>query len=232
MGRPRVGPTALRGSRSVQARSFEEVLGRVDGGWRLVLQDKPGQNGGVGLTVEGSESKNSHSERTMPAPPTSPGPNRRGMLATFLMFVGVVIGYGTGAWHFFEYLVPLRSHPKRREMFIGTLVGFPIGSSRTLSDPKGQGIVLTRLNDGGGDASGGFQALSTKCPHLGCSIHWENAKQRFRCPCHEGIFDREGRAISGPPAAENKNMGTYEVRVDAANGWVFLMVPEETRYGV
>lgn len=168
---------------------------------------------------------------THPSPPPS-APGRRGVIATMLMFAGVIVGYGTGAWEFFKYLVPLRNRPTRREMFIGTLRDFPIGTSRNIRDPRGQELAVTRLSDGGGDPGSGFKALSTKCPHLGCSAHWEEAQQRFRCPCHEGIFDKEGRAISGPPAAEHKDLGTYAVRVDKANGWIFVMVPEEARYGV
>jgi len=160
------------------------------------------------------------------------GPDRRGAVATLLMFAGVIVGYGTGAWEFFKYLVPLRGGSNRREMFVGTLADFPVGASRNIRDPRGQEIAITRLTDGGGDPAEGFKALSTKCPHLGCSIHWEDANQRFRCPCHEGIFDKEGRAVSGPPAAENKDLSTYVVRVERQNGWIFVMVPEEARYGI
>lgn len=162
----------------------------------------------------------------------SPAPGRRGIVATLLMFAGILIGYGTGALQFFKFLVPLRQRPKRREMFIGTLADFPVGASRSVRDPSGLEIAVTRLSDGGANPASGFKALSTKCPHLGCAIHWEDAQQRFRCPCHEGIFDKEGRALSGPPAAENKNMSTYALSVDKANGWIYLMVPEASRYGV
>ena len=203
----------------------------------------------------------------MHTPPTNPGKPtfdaasaaaRRGWLATAAMVLGLGVGYGTGIVHFLRYLVPLR-RSKKREMFIGTLADFPVGTSKTVRDPRGQEIAVTRIaatdatagaSAGGGVASNGpqvatasgptsapaitgasFRALSTKCPHLGCKAHWEEGAQRFRCPCHEGIFDKEGRAISGPPAAEGKNLGTYDVRVDARSGWVFVMVNEETRYG-
>lgn len=161
------------------------------------------------------------------------GATRRGILSTILMLLGVVLGYGAGALHFLEYLVPLRRGGKRREMFIGTLDGIPPGSSMTVRDPLGEEIAITRMagreNE---DLGGSFRALSTKCPHLGCKAYWEAGQQRFRCPCHDGIFDKEGRAISGPPAKEGKNLTTYEVRVDRVHGWVSVMVPEETRYGV
>lgn len=161
----------------------------------------------------------------------SGGNSRRGFVTRLLMFVGIFAGYGAGALHFFQYLVPLRNERRRREMFIGTLDAMTVGSTRTVRDPRGQEIIIARTADDPENRTKDFRALSTKCPHLGCTIHWEAGKDRFRCPCHEGIFDREGKAISGPPAQEGKNLIEYEVRVDQKTGWVFVMVAQESPYG-
>lgn len=45
----------------------------------------------------------------------------------------------------------------------------------------------------------GYRALSATCTHLGCRVSWQADKNQFRCPCHGGVFDREGRVVSGPP---------------------------------
>jgi Rieske Fe-S protein len=45
----------------------------------------------------------------------------------------------------------------------------------------------------------GIVARSLLCSHFGCRVQWEEAKERYRCPCHEGVFDREGRPVAGPP---------------------------------
>ena len=45
----------------------------------------------------------------------------------------------------------------------------------------------------------GYRALSAICQHLGCRVHWDDTKQQFRCPCHGGVYDREGRVVAGPP---------------------------------
>jgi cytochrome b6-f complex iron-sulfur subunit len=147
------------------------------------------------------------------------------------MLAGIVVGYGAGALHFFKYLVPLRQGRRERDLFVGTLAEFPVGRSVGVKDNRGQEIAITRLADVRDDPAAGFRALSTKCPHLGCRAYWDTAKQHFRCPCHEGIFDREGRAVSGPPAAEGKDLKTYEVRVDRGTGWVIVRVPEAQSYG-
>lgn len=162
-------------------------------------------------------------------PPPEPA-SRRGFITWVFMIAGLLAGYGTGALHFFKYLVPLRSERRRREMFIGTLADINVGSTRTVRDPRGSEIIVARISDNPDDPVKGFRALSTKCPHLGCRIHWEAGKDRFRCPCHEGIFSADGKAISGPPAQEKKNLIEYDVRVNRRNGWVFVMVPEDTTY--
>jgi len=45
----------------------------------------------------------------------------------------------------------------------------------------------------------GYIALSRVCTHLGCLVQYDKAEQKLVCPCHAGLFDLEGRVISGPP---------------------------------
>jgi cytochrome b6-f complex iron-sulfur subunit len=45
----------------------------------------------------------------------------------------------------------------------------------------------------------GFEALSLVCTHIGCTVRWEPERNRYACPCHEGLFDAQGAPISGPP---------------------------------
>jgi Rieske Fe-S protein len=44
-----------------------------------------------------------------------------------------------------------------------------------------------------------IEAISLVCTHLGCTVEWQPDEQQFYCPCHEGKFDAEGRAVAGPP---------------------------------
>ena len=43
------------------------------------------------------------------------------------------------------------------------------------------------------------RALSATCTHLGCQVQWDGEGQKFRCPCHGGAYDVEGRVVEGPP---------------------------------
>ncbi len=39
-------------------------------------------------------------------------------------------------------------------------------------------------------------AFSARCTHLGCKVRFQESE--FRCPCHQGVFDIEGKPKSGP----------------------------------
>lgn len=74
---------------------------------------------------------------------------------------------------------------------------------------RGGRFYLTRLEDGG------FIALSLRCTHLGCSIEWEEEKNRFICPCHSSAFAMNGD-VQNPPAP--KALDYYPVIIE--NGLV------------
>ena len=42
-------------------------------------------------------------------------------------------------------------------------------------------------------------ALSGRCTHLGCPVRLDDTTGGFRCPCHAGTFDADGRPTGGPP---------------------------------
>lgn len=47
--------------------------------------------------------------------------------------------------------------------------------------------------------SGGLLVLSNICTHLGCGVRWDPGRSAFVCPCHNGVYSREGSVVSGPP---------------------------------
>ncbi len=55
-----------------------------------------------------------------------------------------------------------------------------------------------------------FIAFSANCTHLGCPVRWEEGAQLFMCPCHGGVYYRNGTVAAGPPP---KPLTQYEVRV-------------------
>jgi Rieske Fe-S protein len=47
--------------------------------------------------------------------------------------------------------------------------------------------------------SDNFTVFSDVCTHLSCKVHWNEERNGFICPCHDGVFDKEGNVVSGPP---------------------------------
>jgi len=48
-------------------------------------------------------------------------------------------------------------------------------------------------------AAGEYQAMSATCTHLSCTVQYRKDVQQVWCACHNGMYDLNGRNISGPP---------------------------------
>jgi Rieske Fe-S protein len=57
-----------------------------------------------------------------------------------------------------------------------------------------------------------FIAMSNICTHLGCRVRWLADREVFLSPCHNGIFDKQGYVISGPPP---RPLDRYEVKIES-----------------
>jgi Rieske Fe-S protein len=56
-----------------------------------------------------------------------------------------------------------------------------------------------------------FIAMSNICTHLGCRVRWLADPEVFLSPCHNGVFDKQGYVVSGPPP---RPLDRYEVKVE------------------
>lgn len=68
----------------------------------------------------------------------------------------------------------------------------PLGEAKNIVFNNIPAIVLNRPGKG-------FIALSRVCTHLGCVVDYDEENKRLLCPCHAGIYDLEGKVVSGPP---------------------------------
>lgn len=72
-------------------------------------------------------------------------------------------------------------------------------------------------------------ALSPICKHLGCTVQWdthEDYPEHFYCPCHDGLYTKDGINVPGtPPTAP---LDVYQYKVDD-KGTLYLgkAVPRE-----
>jgi menaquinol-cytochrome c reductase iron-sulfur subunit len=60
------------------------------------------------------------------------------------------------------------------------------------------------------DNEQGFTAFSSTCTHLGCPVRWIPSAELFMCPCHGGVYFKDGDVAAGPPP---KPLQRFESRV-------------------
>jgi nitrite reductase/ring-hydroxylating ferredoxin subunit len=155
-----------------------------------------------------------------------PAQDRRGFLgrtSSLLMAGGVLASYGTLGVMAGWYLFPSKPRP-RAWLFVAEVDRLRKGDALDYRDPAGQPITITRKAETG--AADDFLALSSTCPHLGCHVHWEAHNNRFFCPCHNGVFNPEGKAIAGPPADAGQSLSHYPLKVE--RGLLFIEVPVDS----
>ncbi|WP_434120792.1 ubiquinol-cytochrome c reductase iron-sulfur subunit [Salinicoccus roseus] len=64
-------------------------------------------------------------------------------------------------------------------------------------------------------------ALSPVCKHLGCTVTWagdEANPNRFFCPCHNGLYEKNGQNVPGTPP--RGPLDQYEVGV--SDGYITI----------
>ncbi len=49
-------------------------------------------------------------------------------------------------------------------------------------------------------APSGIIAAYRKCTHLGCAVPWNDAEDRFHCPCHGSLYDKRTAVVLRTPA--------------------------------
>lgn len=64
------------------------------------------------------------------------------------------------------------------------------------------------------DADGSYRALSAVCTHLGCTVQFRPGGRDILCACHNGVYDLDGRNISGPPPRPLEVYAVHEIGDD------------------
>jgi Rieske Fe-S protein len=145
--------------------------------------------------------------------------SRRSWLASVAMGVGLISSYGMFAVQGLLFMLPQRLKPPTRRLYAGQIDQFQIGALQGVLDLQGNEILVKREKQG-------LRAFNSTCPHLGCRVHWQAERQRFFCPCHNGVFNAEGVAIEGPPAAAGQSLAQVPLEVDQKSGVVYLEVKD------
>jgi len=155
-----------------------------------------------------------------PDKPSAPAPDpkgRRGFLARLAMLSGLGAAAAVATALAARYIYPLKAIRRRRSIYLAPKADIPPGRGKPFKLPDGGTALVT-------DTGAEIVALSDICPHLGCKVHYDGAKGKFVCPCHGGVFEKDGTAIAGPPADEGRNLKRYTVSPVGDN--LFIEVEE------
>jgi len=96
--------------------------------------------------------------------------------------------------------------PGERTLHAGSFSSLPVGDARFVHHGN-EPVIVIRASETQ------VVALSAICTHMRCVLRWERETGTIRCPCHDGLFDRKGNPISGPPKRALPQYGV-EVRAD------------------
>jgi Rieske Fe-S protein len=91
-------------------------------------------------------------------------------------------------------------------------------------------VVLTpvgamRLSQGQPLQTDDVRAYNAICTHVDCTVRYRFEKGDIFCSCHEGIYDLNGRNISGPPP---RPLEAYKVVLRGEPGREEIVVSRET----
>ncbi len=116
---------------------------------------------------------------------------RRRFLSQAVMGFGLLFGVGTLGMRFLQFLVPKQRTRPMEAVLIGAESTIPPGEALSL-DLAGHKILVLKTAEGA-------VAFSRRCTDLGCLVSWSKEREQFVCPCHQGIYDKTGLNIAGPP---------------------------------
>ncbi len=114
-------------------------------------------------------------------------------------FLNILMGGGLLGW-LGSVLYPVVSFlnpPKKAEANVqsikaGPIEDFPVNSAKIIKFGR-KPAILIRMEDGD------FRAYFATCTHLDCIVQYRTDLRQIWCACHNGLYDLNGRNISGPP---------------------------------
>jgi cytochrome b6-f complex iron-sulfur subunit len=119
-------------------------------------------------------------------------PKRRRFVEMFLG-TGIVASLASFLYPVLRYLIP----PPSAELSSDTVLAGKTGDLKPNSGKIfrfGSRPALLILT-----SDGKYRAMSGVCTHLGCTVQYRGDLHNVWCACHNGMYDLNGRNLSGPP---------------------------------
>ena len=150
--------------------------------------------------------------------------SRRDAMKMSIALIGGLIGTALGIPAIVYILGPALKKDEANWIRVGSLSTIELGTP-TLFKPK-----VTRQNGWMVDEEEvgvyvltedgrNYHVMSNICTHLGCRVRWIAEREQFFSPCHNGIFDRHGFVVSGPPP---RPLDEFETKIEDGNLYIQL----------
>jgi Rieske Fe-S protein len=124
-------------------------------------------------------------------PPAAALPRRR--FVEILLGGGVLATAAAFIYPVFRYLVPPKAADLGTDSVVAGRVGeLKLNSGKIFRFGNRPGLLI--LTSGGE-----YRAMSATCTHLSCTVQYRPDLHEVWCACHNGMYDLNGRNISGPP---------------------------------
>lgn len=147
---------------------------------------------------------------------------RRDFMKTAILTIGGIIGGAIGIPAIPYIIGPAQKQDTEAWVRLGSIgkveLNVPTLFKTTLETQTGwvnseEEFSVYVLTDNGQD----FSVMSNVCTHLGCRVRWIVDKEEFFCPCHNGVFAKDGSVVDGPPP---RPLDQFEYKVE--DGVIFV----------
>lgn len=163
-----------------------------------------------------SSSPDGSQDNKHPCPPVDSHTLRRRKFLTRLTLGLGAASAGSILWSILGFvLAPVLRKNGDAWREVGSVDDFSVGSTKvvTFQDAStvpwagnaGRSAAWLRR-----DSNDTFTCFSVNCTHLGCPVRWEEGSELFMCPCHGGVYYKDGAVAAGPPP---KPLPRYHVRI-------------------
>lgn len=141
--------------------------------------------------------------------------NRRNFIIKILAGFGALLGAVVSIPIVGAMVAPIYRRKSQDWRSVGKVDDFKIGNTvlvkfKNTSPLPWSGVTSQTASWLRRESDDKFIAFSVNCAHLGCPVRWIADAQLFLCPCHGGVYNKDGSYASGPPP---KGLSRYPVRI-------------------
>ena len=139
-----------------------------------------------------------------------PAPTSRENVQSRRRWINLLLGSGVAAsiisfvYPAIRYIIPPPVAESASRFVVAAKVGELKNNSGKIFKFGSRPGLLVRLADGS------YRAYSAVCTHLNCTVQYRSDVREIWCACHNGLYDLEGRNVSGPPP---RPLEVYEVHL-------------------